>query len=49
MALYSDVTNDVVYLIQAVMLILIGGQAFLSFLKERAVKKAALEEREMGK
>lgn len=49
MALYSDVTNDVVYLIQAVMLILIGGQAFLSFLKERAAKKAALEERELSK
>lgn len=51
MALYSDVTNDVVYIIQAVMLILVGGQAFFSFLKERAVKKAALagkETREAG-
>lgn len=47
MALYSDVTNDVVYIIQAVMLILIGGQAFLSFLRERSIKKAANEEREI--
>lgn len=48
MALYSDVTNDVVYIIQAVMLILISGQAFLAFLKERSIKKAALMEKKDG-
>lgn len=44
MALYSDVTNDVVYIIQAIMLILIGGQAFLAFLRERSVKKMAYQQ-----
>ena len=43
MALYSDVTNDVIYIIQAVMLILVGGQAFLSFLKKRSLRKSARE------
>lgn len=45
MALYSDVTNDVVYIIQALMLILIGGQAFLSSIHEKAVRKMAIEEK----
>ncbi len=48
MALYSDVTNDVVYIIQAVMLILVGGQAFLSFLRERSIKKIAREMKKKG-
>lgn len=44
MARLTDVTSEVVFIIQAIMILLIGADAFLSSLKRRSIKKAALNE-----
>jgi ABC-type uncharacterized transport system permease subunit len=44
MARLTDVTSEVVFIIQAIMIILIGAQAFLSGLKKKSIRKAAIKE-----
>lgn len=39
MALRTDVANEVVFIIQAIMMILVGAESFLSYLKQRSLVK----------
>ncbi len=43
MSRLTDVPNEVVYIIQAIMIILIAAQTFLSGLRQRRIKKMALQ------
>ncbi len=43
MSRLTDVPNEVVYIIQAIMIILIAAQTFLSGLRQRRIKKTALQ------
>lgn len=46
MARLSDVPNEVVYIIQAIIILFVGGQAFLVGLKRKRLQKLLLKERE---
>lgn len=48
MARLSDVPNEVVYIIQAIMMILIGAQAFLSRLRKKSVTAVAIGKGDKG-
>ncbi len=48
MARLSDVPNEVVYIIQAIMMILIGAQAFLSRMRKKSVASVAIGREEKG-
>lgn len=41
MARLTDVPNEIIFIVQAVMIILIGGQAFYEFMRKKSAKKAA--------
>jgi simple sugar transport system permease protein len=45
MARLSDVPNEIIYIIQAIMIIIIGADAFLGFIKNRMIRKSALRGR----
>jgi simple sugar transport system permease protein len=49
MSRLTDVPNEVVYIIQAVMIILIAAQTFISGIRQRKIKKAAMRRRSEGK
>ncbi len=47
MARLSDVPNEIVYIIQAIIILFVGGQAFLASLKRRRLQALLLKEREV--